>query len=263
MKTMISIFALFAFSSFQLFAQHDLIGTWEYKNDSIRSVKIITPTHWMVYAESQNQNGSEFMRSHGGTYTLSGNKYVENIEIASWEDYGKEKTDFTIKIDGNTLYHKGTLTFRDGTVAPIDEVWEKVSTDKSYDNNPSIGVWDQLNSTYSLADGSKESHTNATATRFQIITPTHWMRISHREGKFENFMGGSYNFDGNKMYSNFEFSPNFKEEFSEVVIDQKIEGEKMYWNGYVIRKKDKKTLTFDDVFQKVNPKGSKKAKVKK
>ena len=240
MKTWISVFALFAFSNFQLFAQHDLIGTWEYKNDSIRSVKIITPTHWMVYAESQNQNGSEFMHSHGGTYTLSGNKYVEYIETASWEDNENVKTNFTCKIDGDKFHQKGTLTLADGTIVPIDEIWFKVNSGNSYESNPSVGTWDQLSSSYTLPDGTKESHTNATATRFQIITPTHWVRMSHRDGKFENFIGGTYKINGNKIYS-----------------------KKMYWNGYATNTKEKQTLTFDDVFQKVNPKGSKKAKVKK
>lgn len=255
MKTRIFIMVLL-FSSFQLFAQHDLIGTWERINDTIRSVKIIAPTHWMMYAESINENETEFMWSHGGTYTLNGNNYVENVETASWEDYEDVKTNFTFKIEGTTWYHKGTLTTADGTEVPIDEVWKKVSTGSSYDNNPSIGVWDQLNSTYSIAEGSKESHTNDTATRFQIITPTHWMRISHREGKFENLMGGSYTFDGDKMYPNFEYSSFPDDEFSEVVIEQKINGDKMYWKGYGISKENEK-FTFEDEFLQVNPKVAK------
>ncbi|HSJ69363.1 MAG TPA: hypothetical protein VK921_16900 [Anditalea sp.] len=257
MKKLISIIALFLFSSFQLFAQHDLVGTWERKNDTINSVKIITPTHWMVYAEEKNQNGTEFMWSHGGTYTLKGNNYVENIETASWEDYGEVKTDFTIKIEGNTLYHKGSLIMEDGSVVPIDEVWKRANTNNSYNNNPSVGVWDQLNSTYTLPDGSEESHTNDTATRFQIITPTHWMRMSHRDDKFEHFMGGTYKFDGKKMYPNFEFSSFPDDEYSEVVIDQRVNGDKMYWDGYAISKKDNKKLTFKDEFQLVGPKVSK------
>ncbi len=256
MKTRISIIALLTFLSFQLFAQNDLIGTWERISDSVKSIKIITPSHWMVFAESQVQNGTEFMWSHGGTYTLNGDNYVENIETASWEDSDDVKTNFTIKMDGNTWYHKGTFTSGDGTVASLDEVWKKLSTGSSYDNNPSIGVWDQLNSTFSLADGTKETHTNATATRFQIITPTHWVRMSHRDGQFEHFMGGTYKYDGNKMYPNFEYSSLPDNEFSEVVIEQKVNGDKMYWNGYVINKENER-FTFEDEFQQVNPKVAK------
>lgn len=256
MKTFIAIIALLVFSSSELFAQQDIIGTWERKNDTIRSVKIITPSHWMVFAESINQNGAEFMWSHGGTYTLNGDKYVENIETASWEDYDDVKTDFTIKIDGNTLYQKGTLTTGESTVVPIDEIWKKVMTNNSYKKNPSVGVWDQLNSSYTLPDGTKDSHTNATATRFQIITPTHWMRISHRDGNFENFMGGSYKFDGKKMYPNFEYSSFPDDEFREVVIEQKVKGNKKYWKGYAISKNNE-TFTFEDEFRQVDPKVSK------
>lgn len=256
MKTFISIIAVLALSSFQLFAQNPLIGTWENMNNSVKSIKIITPTHFMVFAESQNENGSEFMRSHGGTYTLNGNKYVEKIDVASWEDYGKEKTDFIVESDGNTFYQKGILTLGDGSEFPVDEVWTKVETLDSYNKNPSIGVWDQLNSSYTLPDGTKESHTNDTATRYQIITPTHWIRISHRNGKFENCMGGTYKFDGKKMYPNFEYSSFSDDEFREVVIDQKVKGNKKYWKGYAISMRDE-TFTFEDEFQQVNPKASK------
>ncbi len=256
MKTRISLIALLTFSSFQLFAQHDLIGTWERINDTIKSVKIVTPTHWMVYAESLNQNETEFMWSHGGTYTLSGNKYVENIETASWEGYDDVKTEFTYKIDGNTWYHKGTLTQADGTKVPLEEVWKKVSSNTSYNKNPSIGVWDQLKSSYTQPDGTKDSHTNATATRFQIITPTHWMRISHREGEFESFMGGTYKLDGDTIYPDLEYSSFPEDTFTEVVIEQKVNGDKMYWKGYAINKKKEK-LTFEDEFQQVNPKVAK------
>jgi len=251
MKTTIYFIALLTFVSFQLFAQHALIGTWEYKNDSVRSVKIITPTHWMVFTESHNRHGGEFIRAHGGTYSLAGNKYVEKIETASFEDFGEEKTDFTFEIEENKFYQTGTLTLADGTVVPINEVWQKVNNENTYDNNPSVGTWEQLFSSYTMPNGTKDSHTKATASRFQIITSTHWMRISHREGKFENFVGGSYNIDGDKIYPIIEFSSHPALKNNEVVVDQKVDGDKMYWNGYATNVKDKGTLTFEDVFQKV------------
>jgi hypothetical protein len=253
MKTKpIIIIALLSFFSLQLFAQNALVGTWEYKNDSVRSVKIITPTHWMVFSESLKEKDMEFIRAHGGTYTITGNKYVENIETASWEDFSKTKTDFTYEVDGDKFFQKGLLTFEDGSVIHINEVWQKVKTPNSYDNNPSVGVWDQLSSTYTMADGSKETHTNPTVTRFQIITPTHWMRISHRNNKFRNFMGGTYNTYGNKLYPNFEFISNPSEQYRDVVIDQKVDGDKLSWNGYVTIPNGE-TLAFEDVFQQVVP----------
>ncbi len=179
----------------------------------------------MVFTESQNED--EFIRAHGGTYALSGNKYVENIEIASWEDFGKEKTDFTFEIDGNKFHQEGTVTLSDGTILNIDEVWQKVTTANTFDHNPSVGTWDQLSSSYTLADGTKGFDTNATASRFQIITPTHWMRISHRDKKFENLLGGTYNINGDKFYANFEFSSNPSLRFNEAVIDQKVEGDEL------------------------------------
>ncbi|CAN5618052.1 hypothetical protein BH23BAC1_BH23BAC1_04310 [soil metagenome] len=253
MKTTLSIIAFLSFFCLQLFAQNSLVGTWEYKNDSVRSVKIITPTHWVVYAENIKGSETEFIRAHGGTYTITGKNYIENIEVASWDDYGKEKTDFTFKIVGDKFYQKGSLILADGTVYPIDEVWNKVKTPNSYDNNPSVGTWDQLSSHYTMANGTTDSHTNATATRFQIITPTHWMRISHRDNKFENFMGGTYNIYGNKVYPNFEFISYPTVNFRNLEIDQRVEGDKMYWNGFAKSLDGEETFSFEDEFQLVVP----------
>lgn len=262
MKTRTTIIALLTFLSFQVLAQNPLIGTWEYKNDTARLVKIITPTHWMVFSETPNRIGNGFDWAHGGTYTLDGNKYVEKIETASWEDFENVKTDFTYEVDGDLFYQKGTLTSSDGDIMEIDEVWRKLNTRNKYDNHPGVGTWDQLSSSYTLPDGSKASHTNTTATRFQIITPTHWVRMSHREGQFENFMGGTYTLDGDRIYPNIEFSSNPDMKDTKVVIEQKISGDKMYWKGSATNTKEKQNMTFEDVFQKVNPKIAKTQKAK-
>jgi len=260
---MIFIIAWLTFLSIPVFAQHALIGTWEYKTDTARLVKIITPTHWMVFSESLNGREPGFHWAHGGTYNIKGNKYVEKIETASWEDYDKVKTDFTYKVDGNKFYQKGTLTSANGDKVPIDEVWNKVSTVNNYENYPGVGTWDQLSSSYTLPDGTKQSHTNATVTRFHIITPTHWVRMSHREGKFENFMGGTYTLNGDKVYPKIEFSSNPDMKDNKVEIEQKIAGDKLYWKGSATNTKNRQTMTFDDVFQQVNPKTLKKATAKR
>lgn len=253
MKTTIFYFVLLFFGLSPIFAQNPLVGTWEYQEDTIRSVKIITPTHWMVFSETLIGSEAKFLRAQGGTYTIDGNKYIENIQVASWDDFGKEKTDFTFEIEGDKFHQKGNIILADGTNIPIDERWKKVETGNSYDNNPAIGTWDQLSSAYTLADGTHDSHTNATATRFQVITPTHWMRISHRNNKFENVMGGSYNTFGNTMYPTFDYvsSPDLRG--MNVEIEQRVEGGKMYVKGFAKDINGNRTITFDDVFQLVNP----------
>ncbi len=250
-------------SSLNLAAQRSLLGTWQMESDSSRSIKIITPTNWIVFTEALNGDKKEFTRSHGGSYTLNGNKYVENIEVASWNDYGKEKTDYTVRVEGDRLFQKGNLTLADGTVMPIDEVWHKVKSDYAYNDHPGVGVWDQLSSTYTTADGKTESHTSPTVTRHQVVTPTHWLRISHRDNKFESAMGGTYTAEGNKIYPNVHFAsfPINKQE--RIEISQWLEGGKLHCVGKVKDAQGNQTLHFEDVFQKAGANKTAKASTKK
>jgi hypothetical protein len=252
MKTRTLIFTLLFFGlALPLLAQNPLVGTWQIRNDTTMSIKIITPTHWMVFTEALKGDSSKFVRSHGGTYTLDDNKYIEHIDIASWDDYGKEKTDFTYKVSGGKFYQKGTVILGDGTVIPIEEAWQKVVTAKAYPNNPGLGTWNQLSSTYTNQDGKKESHTKATATRFEIITPTHMMRISHRNKKFESAFGGPYTLTGNKMMPQAAFSYPAFDKKNKVAFTQKVMGDKRYVHGTIIDAEGKLVLTWDDIFQKV------------
>ena len=149
----------------------------------------------------------------------------------------------------------------DGKKAILDElIFHRIKTANSYPNNPAIGTWDQLSSTYTI-DGKTDSHTNATATRFHIITPTHWMRISHRDNKFENAMGGSYTLDGNRGSVSLQFA-SFPTNDDKIQYAQRVEGNKLYFGG---RRTDAdgKLFTFDDVFQRVgNPQKMDKASSK-
>ncbi|QMU28052.1 hypothetical protein [Adhaeribacter radiodurans] len=259
MKTKLYFLVIFLICAWQSFAQNPLVGTWQMQTDTdtLRSIKIITPTHWMLYTESVKEDSSKFIRSSGGTYTLNGDKYVENIQVGSWEDYGKVKTDFTYKVSGDKFYQKGTLILGDGTRIPIDEVWQKVKSEKSFAANPSIGTWNQLSSSYTMADGTKDSHTNATATRFQVITPTHWIRISHRDKKFENAMMGTYTMQGNKMYPKFEYASFPINKIDKAEIIQRVENNKLYWEGTIKDATGKTISTFSDVFEKVTGKTNK------
>jgi hypothetical protein len=79
------------------------------------------------------------------------------------------------------------------------------------------------------------------------------MRISHRDNKFENFMGGTYNTYGNKVYPNFEFTSYPIVNFRDLVIDQRVEGDKLFWKGFAISINGKETFFFEDEFQLVIP----------
>lgn len=262
MKAKVMLFtSAFLSCTLSIFAQSPLVGVWEYQVDTLKSTKIITPTHWIVFTESIKDNSAKFIRSQGGTYTRHGNKYVESSDVASWDDYGKEKTDYTFKVEGNKFYQKGILTLADGTQVPIDEVWQKVKSAKPNANNQA-GTWEQLSSTTIMADGRKTSLTTATATRFHVATPTHWMRISHRNNKFEQAMGGTYTTEGNKLYPRIEYASFPVNKSAKIEITNRFAGNKMYWNGFMQDADGKTLFTFQEVFQRINGKVKKTTAVK-
>jgi hypothetical protein len=64
----------------------------------------------------------------------------------------------------------------------------------------------------------------------------------------------TYNTYGNKVYPNFKFSSIPTDNFRDLVIDQRVEGDRMYWNVFATSTDGKETFSFEDVFQQVGPK---------
>lgn len=154
-------------------------------------------------------------------------------------------------MEGDKFYQKGTLTGSDGTVLALDEVWQKVKVDKLNAGNQGIGTWEQLSTSQTLPDGIKESSTNATATRFQVVSPTHWIRINHKDDIFESAMGGTYTQEGNKIYPNLDFSSLPIDKSLKYEITQSLKGDKLYHNGIVKDGSGSQVVQFEDIFQKV------------
>jgi hypothetical protein len=267
--TSLYIFVLVCIS-LQIFAQqHPLVGTWELislkATDSkgktmamdtsvIRETKIFSPTHFIYILSNVKGDSLVFNRAFAGTWQVKGDKYIETPLIGSQEISDKVKTDFTWKIEGDKFIRQGTMTQANGDKMTVDAlVFQRVKEEKTA-ANPLVGTWNQLSSAYVSADGTKHSHTSATHTRFQINSPTHWMRISYKDKKYENAMGGAYRIEGNKFYPAIEWAsfPFNKEDKLEVV--HRAEGDKMYMSGVWVDAKGKKVLSFEDVFQKVGAK---------
>ena len=85
-------------------------------------IKLLTPTHfmWVVYDVATKKVES----SAGGTYSLDGNTYREQIDFASGEVealVGKPQI-FTTKLDGDTWSLAGTLS----NGLKIEEVWKRI-----------------------------------------------------------------------------------------------------------------------------------------
>jgi hypothetical protein len=276
MKTKFICTALFVCCFLQLFAQqHPLEGTWEFVSGkgtsadgnpiaidqtAMRETKIFSPTHFIFIASTVKGDSLLFNRAVAGTWRVEGNKYFEIPTMSSQEGSDKSKTEFTWKIEGDKFIRQGLIIQPDGKKMTIDElVFQKVD-DRNAPKNPAIGTWNQLSSSGQYGSGEKWSHTNATHIRFQLISPTHWMRLSFQNNAFENAMGGTYHIQGNTMHPQFQLVSSPMDVNSAEII-QRIQGNKMHWSG-TVKDSQGKTSTFTDVFEKVTAKTSKTASVK-
>jgi hypothetical protein len=65
-----------------------------------------------------------------GTYKLEGNKYTETVEFFADPSYIGRSFDFTMKVEGNSLYQSGKFpVFEDGKKVReflLEEVYERV-----------------------------------------------------------------------------------------------------------------------------------------
>jgi hypothetical protein len=129
-------------------------------------------------------------------------------------------------------------------------VFKRVKLENSYPNNPAVGTWSQLSSSYTNFDGTEDSHTNETTTRFQVITPTHWMRISHRDGKFEHAMGGTYTMVNGKTYPLLTYSSAYFAPTKKMELVEKVKGNTLNVKGEMVSM-DGKKFSWEDVFQRV------------
>ena len=115
--------------------------------------------------------------------------------------------------------------------------------------NSIVGTWNQLSAEFTLFDGTKGSHTKETTTRVDMYNATHWMRIAHRDGKFENAGGGTYISQNNKVKLTVLYSSdpgNIGRTFDFVY---RIEGNKLYSDG-TSTNSDGQTMTWHDIYEK-------------
>jgi hypothetical protein len=102
----------------------DLIGTWQLvgrpddeQEMPVNSLKFFTGKHWTVTFYDDN---GRVEYSHGGTYTIDGDQYMETIKYA---------TEQTASLIGQTLQFKikveGDKYTQVGVGNPYSEVWRR------------------------------------------------------------------------------------------------------------------------------------------
>ena len=105
-----------------------LIGTWEL----VSARTVISPDHPFLYKKMFNDTHfsvvtytreGQVLRIHGGTYTLNGDVYIENIEYSSIPGMPNTTSTFRLEIRGDRKYISGAIV--DGRL-PLNEVWRRV-----------------------------------------------------------------------------------------------------------------------------------------
>jgi hypothetical protein len=120
-----------------------------YDSSNLRETKIITPTHFMRIVHEIKQDSLIFRSSQSGTVKIDGKKYSESFDRCSDDKYKNMMSDFTWKVEGDRLYASGTATYQNGKKFMIKEsIFLREQAGKSFADNPAIGTWDQLSSSF-------------------------------------------------------------------------------------------------------------------
>ncbi|MDO1450787.1 hypothetical protein Q0590_31225 [Rhodocytophaga aerolata] len=255
MKSLFTIFLCCL--SWQILAQtNPLVGTWMMESDTMKEIKILTPTHYSFVVLDAKNNKVAY--TGYGTYSVQNGKYIENAEYGNFELDKSKKLEFDYKVEGDKFYQKGSVTLADGTINRINNSFTKVKLPAQ--NNPATGTWNQLTSSGVDAKGEKWSHTSATHIRYMTISPTHYIIIRQKDKQFEDVLAGSYRMEGDNFIPNWEFVSNPVTDDIKIKIIQRIQAGKLLWDGMMVDKEG--THTWHDVYEKVNGKPAKTASTK-
>ena len=266
MRAIAATLLLFFIYCSQASAQHPLIGTWEMVSirginaegekfsadtSTIREVKVITPTHYILIAHDVEGDSLVFNRCYAGTVEFDDNKYNEMPLLSSAPIFDNVKTDFTWKVEGDNFTQSGTLIRPDGKKIVIEElIFRRVKSPEEFQDNPTIGTWKLVSTTYTRTDGSTHSDTQESVNALQFITPTHWMYVSSKEKKFEHAMGGTYAKQGEKYVLNLDYASFSKNLWGETEMKEKLLGDTLTLTGVSVFP-DGKKFTWEDVLQRV------------
>ena len=106
--------------------------------NGLKQLKIVTQSHWMWVGEAARRDTlplkteADTLRKYGigggaGTYTATGNSYVERIEIFNDPDWIGKSWKATCHLQGNLWHH--TFPFpQDSTGVPRDSIGHFVET---------------------------------------------------------------------------------------------------------------------------------------
>ena len=223
MKTIIFLIISAYLTSVQLCAaQHPLVGTWEmvsvkgidaegepffFDTTAVRETKIITPTHYMLIAWDVEKDSLIFNRTMAGKVRMEGEKYIETPTQASVQIFENVQVDFKWKLEGDIFTQSGTIVRPDKKTVVLEAlIFQRVKDVKPHKKNPGIGTWNQLSGHYTTTDGKTNSSFDESDTRLLIVTPTHWMRMDHKNKEFQGALYGTYTLNGDSVLAHLDYS---------------------------------------------------------
>ena len=154
-RSFLGVVVLFvALVSFSAEKKNTVLGTWELvsakytsagntQTNTGREIKIITKNHWaFLYQGSDRQkfagqgtdaellNAAKTFNAGGGTYTLKGDTYTEQIELSIVPNLVNVSIPFKIKWEGDQWIQTGTLPLKSMGLGENDielyEVWKRI-----------------------------------------------------------------------------------------------------------------------------------------
>jgi hypothetical protein len=164
-----------------------------------------------------------------GEMRIDGQKYIETPTVASVQIFANVNVDFTWKLDGDLFTQSGTIVRPDGKKVVLEAlIFRRARRAPAFRNNPAVGTWNQTAGDYITRGGSKNQSFSVTSdARLLLITPTHFMRMDRRNGKFAGVHYGYYSLAGEAvttttLYSTFPFAKG-----DQHTLTQKVERDKL------------------------------------
>jgi hypothetical protein len=91
-------------------------------HENVNALQLITPTHWM-YVSSRD---TKFEHAMGGSYSKQGDKYVMNLDFASFPKKLWGLTEARENLQGDTLHINGSSIFPDGKKFIWKDIFQRV-----------------------------------------------------------------------------------------------------------------------------------------
>jgi len=218
---------------------------WEEFATDLIYQKHITPTHftWFGY-DAENDI---LVGAGGGTYTLEGNVYVENIEFFHpvEDGYVGQSITFNAVLEGDAWYHKGSSPLVEfdpeiGEVVVFDttyieEKWVRIPGNTEYKNM--LKTWNLI-SFRSDPEGTYDSYPDFVGY-LKLLTSTHfvWIRYHNEQngGEIIGLGSGTWSFDGETYVENIKLQhpPGSRQVGTTISFDHDYKDGKWHHFGYV------------------------------